>query len=100
AVTLEQLAEAADQQFALAKDVAPFFQRQMQRPERLDQVAIGEGVAREVRHVANTEPFSDVVQRAAREIERAVAPAFAAPHPAAVWLLRIEHEQGGRCGVL
>ena len=57
-------------------------------------------VAREVRHARRCRGHRPRVERLPREVERAVPPALAAAHPAAMRLLRIEHEQGRRRRVL
>lgn len=93
AMPLEQPAEGGDQQLALAEDVPPLLDRQMHRQERIDQVAVGEDIAGEVRHVLQAEAARDLRQRRAREIHRAIAPALAPAHAAGVRLARIEHEQ-------
>src|SRR5689334_14773310 len=97
---LEQNAERLDQQLALAKDIAALLQREMHLVEGPDQIGVEEGVAREVRHLVDAELIGQSVERKPRQVERAVPPAGAPPHPAAVGLLRIEYEQGRGRGVL
>ncbi len=95
-MTLEQPAKRGDQQLALAKDVLPLFDGAVQGEESLDQVAIAENVASEVRHVLDAEAFGHPAKRLAREIHRAVLPALTAAHPPGMGLGRIEHEQRRR----
>ena len=66
AMALEQAAEGADQQFALAEDIPPLFDRQMHCQEGSDQVAIAEGVAREVGHRLDAEAARPPRSSAAR----------------------------------
>src|SRR5262249_16723948 len=92
AVAAKQPTERADQQLTLTKDVAALLDGAMQGEESFDQVGIAEHIAREVRNLCNAQALGDLVQRALGQVERAVAPALAASHPAGMRLRRVEHE--------
>ncbi len=68
----------------------------MHRQEGFDQVTVTEGVAREVGHLFDAETFGHPIERAARQVHRAVLPALAPTHPAGVRFGRIEDEESCR----
>src|SRR5260370_17644045 len=80
-MALEQAAEGADQQFALVEDIASLLDGAVHGQEAVDQVAIAEHVAGEVRHLLDAEPFSHLIERGLCEVERAIAPTLAPAHP-------------------
>ena len=93
AMAPKQAAEGADQQLALAEDVASLLDGAMHGEEAVDQVAIDEHVAREIGHLLDAETVRQLIERRLRQVHRAILPALAPAHPAGVWLGRIEDEE-------
>ena len=95
AMALEQPAEGADQQLALAEDVAPLLDGAVHRQEsrrsgrdRANMLRVKYGTRSMPR------PARHLIERRLRQVDRAVLPALAPAHPAGVRLGRIEDEQG------
>src|SRR5476649_2770578 len=99
-MALEQTAETRDQQLAFAEHVAPLFDRDMHREESIDQVAVGEDVAREIRDFLDAEILRELLQRETREVHRAIFPALAPAHATAMGLFGIEDEERRGSGFL
>ena len=68
AMSLKQTTEGPDQKFALPEDVPPLFDRHMHRQEGSDQIAIAEGVAREIGHGLDAEAGRHLMERLARQV--------------------------------
>ena len=98
AMALKQPAERTDQKLAFVEDIPPLLDRPMHGEEAVDQVGVAEQVTREVRHGLDARLSRYLIECSLRGVERSILPAFAPPHPAGVWLGRIEDEQGrGLC---